>query len=106
MSSIGDFSPELSTRIFLLLSYKSLLCVEAVCAQWKAILTEDPELSVQMFKKLSKVYAEPGCCGPSFGSDARTTRSKAGPKDEPIRLHPALNEASYIIGQDFENTTG
>lgn len=60
LQSLNDFPPELLTRIFLQLSYKSLLSVLAVSVLWNALVTEDPALSVQMFKKRSTVYAEPG----------------------------------------------
>jgi hypothetical protein len=48
------------TKIFRLLSYESLLVVQAVCVQWHAIVGDDPELGVHMFKRMSKVYVEPG----------------------------------------------
>ncbi|KAJ7656463.1 hypothetical protein DFH06DRAFT_1132391 [Mycena polygramma] len=35
--------------------------LSAVSVQWNAIVAKDPALSVQMFKKHSKVYVEPGC---------------------------------------------
>jgi len=57
---LADFPPELLTKIFLNLSYKSLLCVLAVSAQWNIIVATDSALGVQMFKKVSKVYVEPG----------------------------------------------
>jgi hypothetical protein len=47
-------------KIFLQLSYKSLLRVLAVSVQWNAIVSKDPALSVQMFKRLSTVYVETG----------------------------------------------
>jgi hypothetical protein len=48
------------SKIFRHLSYESLLSVQAVCVQWHAIVGEDPELGVQMFKRMSKVYVGPG----------------------------------------------
>jgi hypothetical protein len=57
---LNDFSPEVLTRIFLHLPYSSLLSVSAVSVQWKAIVAKDPSLSVQIFKKRTKVYVEPG----------------------------------------------
>ncbi|KAJ7509760.1 hypothetical protein B0H11DRAFT_2184279 [Mycena galericulata] len=61
---LKTFAPEILTRIFLHLPYKSLLSVMAVCGQWNAIVIEDPALSVQMFKRASKVYIEPACPEP------------------------------------------
>jgi hypothetical protein len=60
LQSLEDFPPEILARIFLNLSYKSLLSVLVVCAQWHEIVTQDPALSVQMFRRASRVYVEPG----------------------------------------------
>ncbi|KAJ7763605.1 hypothetical protein DFH07DRAFT_770781 [Mycena maculata] len=60
------------TTIAKMLSYKSLLSVIAVSVQWNAIVTDDPALGVQMFKKLSKVYVEAGCDEPILGVHAVT----------------------------------
>ncbi|KAJ6574600.1 hypothetical protein B0H19DRAFT_1254287 [Mycena capillaripes] len=145
-----DFAPEVLTRIFLHLSYRSLLSALAVCVQWNAIVTKDPALSVQLFKKSSKVYVEPGCKAESrergifdmfetiFGSYDRdpeylhfkrsmlhysesilaaawyksvknadqATALLTDPKwfpPERIRLHPALPELSYMIGNGLED---
>ncbi|KAF7356261.1 hypothetical protein MVEN_00957600 [Mycena venus] len=97
--SLKEFPTELLTRIFLHLSYKSLLRVEAVCVQWKSIVAKDPELSVQMFKKISQVYVEPGSNEPSFRFESGCYAAKS----EPVRLHPALNQASYYMGNDLES---
>ncbi|KAJ7742862.1 hypothetical protein B0H16DRAFT_1019078 [Mycena metata] len=56
----SDLSPEVLARIFINLPYNSLLSVQAVCVQWKAV-TKDPALSIQLFKKPSTEYVEPGC---------------------------------------------
>ncbi|KAJ7509756.1 hypothetical protein B0H11DRAFT_1257484 [Mycena galericulata] len=95
---LSDFPPELLTKIFLQLSYGSLLSVTAVCVQWNAIVTDDPALRVQMFKKLSKVYVEPGCDEPiREGYFCDSSIPGAG---EPIRLHPAVQMASCNMGSD------
>ncbi|KAF8201086.1 hypothetical protein K438DRAFT_635512 [Mycena galopus ATCC 62051] len=101
--SLREFPPELLTRLFLHLSYKSLLRVQAVCVQWNAIVAKDPQLSVQMFKKLSTVYVEPGCSKPSFQHESGP--GTYAPNSEPVRLHPALNEASYYMGNDLKSVT-
>ncbi|KAJ7631374.1 hypothetical protein DFH06DRAFT_703102 [Mycena polygramma] len=92
---LNDFPPELVTRIFLQLSYKSLLAVLAVCTQWNAIVAKDPALSVQMFKRLSTVYVDPGSTEPWVRSSFCAASSP-----EPIRMHPALFEVSYSMGSD------
>ncbi|KAJ7509759.1 hypothetical protein B0H11DRAFT_2184278 [Mycena galericulata] len=97
---LSDFPLELLTKIFLHVSYKSLLSVMAVCVQWNAIVTDDPSLSVQMFRKLSKVYVEPGCHERMRG---RRSDSSAAEGAEPIRLHPAVQKASYVMGADVSS---
>ncbi|KAJ7181012.1 hypothetical protein C8R46DRAFT_1211298 [Mycena filopes] len=72
--AISEFPPELLSRIFLNLPYKSLLSLQAVC-------------------KPSKVYVEPGLPEPYTGD--------YDPKSEPVRLHPAIQEATYTIGEDL-----
>ncbi|KAJ7656465.1 hypothetical protein DFH06DRAFT_471842 [Mycena polygramma] len=152
---LTDFSPEVLTRIFLHLPYHSLLSVSAVCVQWNAIVAKDPGLSVQMFKKLSKVYVEPGCGetekGPwatrvnifdiaeeALQRDTKYTHfkltmptedgdriksawvqahgnvvaatalladSKWKPRPAPgrIRIHPAIESASYLFGRGLDS---
>ncbi|KAJ7464568.1 hypothetical protein FB451DRAFT_441302 [Mycena latifolia] len=97
--SLNEFSPELLGKIFLNLPYQSLLSVLAVSVQWNEIVVKDPALSVQMFKRLSKVYVEPGCCEPAN----RRYRDETLEESEPIRLHPALPEISYIMGNDISS---
>ncbi|KAJ7180998.1 hypothetical protein C8R46DRAFT_596473 [Mycena filopes] len=58
--AMSDLSPEVLARIFLHLPYHSLLLVQEVSVQWNAV-TKDPALSVQLFKKFTKEYVEPGC---------------------------------------------
>ncbi|KAJ6530030.1 hypothetical protein DFH09DRAFT_1184421 [Mycena vulgaris] len=96
--SLTDFPPELLTKIFLNLSYKCLLSVLAVSVQWNDIVKQDPALSVQIFKRRSMVYVAPGCCE-SFkrGHGYRYAEADANAA-EPIRLHPAVQTASYIMG--------
>ncbi|KAJ7631376.1 hypothetical protein DFH06DRAFT_1224350 [Mycena polygramma] len=89
-SSLSDFPPELLTRVFLQLPYHSLLSVEAVCVQWNALVTQDPELSVKMFRKRSTVYVEPGFPEPPYPE----TTGAAG--SEPVRLHPAVQSPMYL----------
>ncbi|KAJ7918647.1 hypothetical protein B0H13DRAFT_283491 [Mycena leptocephala] len=96
---LSDFPPELLAKIFLHLSYKSLLCVLAVSVQWNAIVSKDPALSVQMFKRLSTVYVETGCNEPSF----RVSPECYAAASESVRIHPALNEASYVMGERVES---
>ncbi|KAJ7656462.1 hypothetical protein DFH06DRAFT_1199592 [Mycena polygramma] len=92
--SLSDFPPELLTRVFLQLPYHSLLSVEAVCVQWNALVTQDPELSAQTFRKRSTVYVEPGFPEPPYPE----TTGAAG--SEPVRLHPAVQSPMYSIGDD------
>ncbi|KAJ7117573.1 hypothetical protein C8R44DRAFT_738468 [Mycena epipterygia] len=117
---VKDFPPELLTRIFLQLSYKSLLSVLAVSVQWNAIVTDDPALSVQMFKKLSRMYVEPGCVEVDARKGFRDdVNNQAAANAEPVRasfvtllcvfhfknslqLHPAVQQASYTLGSDLE----
>ncbi|KAJ7108841.1 hypothetical protein C8R43DRAFT_184568 [Mycena crocata] len=94
--NLSDFPPELLTRIFLQLSYKSLLCVLAVSAQWNAIVADDPALKVQMFKSLSKEYVEEGSSQPVF---MRCSSSREIHAADSVRLHPALQMASYSMGE-------
>ncbi|KAJ7020600.1 hypothetical protein C8F04DRAFT_1196439 [Mycena alexandri] len=101
---VNDFPPELLTSILLNLPYKSLLSLQAVCVQWKAIVVADPALSVRPFKKPSKVYVEPGL--PAGGLKAYISyglryEEHTSPESEPVRLHPAIQEASFDIGDDF-----
>ncbi|KAJ7124409.1 hypothetical protein C8R44DRAFT_852276 [Mycena epipterygia] len=56
LQAIIDFPPELLAKIFLKLSYTSLLSVMTVSAQWHAIVREDPALAVQMFKRPSTLH--------------------------------------------------
>ncbi|KAJ7742869.1 hypothetical protein B0H16DRAFT_1860684 [Mycena metata] len=93
---LSDFPPELLTKIFLGLSYKSLLRVLTVCARWKAIVATDPGLSVQLFKTLSKTldwsrFPLLAFCSPS-------PEKGCTPASELVRLHPALEIASYTMG--------
>ncbi|KAJ7343392.1 hypothetical protein DFH08DRAFT_1081574 [Mycena albidolilacea] len=90
-TSPTDFPPELLPRIFLQLSYISSLRAEAVCVQWNAIVAQDPELSVQMFKKRSKLYVK------SANLDSPSTECKA----ITVQLHPGMNELSYIMGEEL-----
>ncbi|KAJ7108840.1 hypothetical protein C8R43DRAFT_1043613 [Mycena crocata] len=99
---LDDFPPELLTRIFLQLSFKSLLCVLAVSAQWNAIVAEDPALKVHMFKSLSKEYVEEGSSEPCI---AHSTPRNEIPGADPIRLHPALQTASYLLGQSANSVS-
>ncbi|KAJ6534583.1 hypothetical protein DFH09DRAFT_1369714, partial [Mycena vulgaris] len=101
---ISDFSSEVLTRIFLKLSYKSLLSLLAVSVQWNTIINKDRALRVQMFKKRSKVYVKPGCRDPA---DARLksafadrTRARFMPC---LRLHPAVQVVSYMLGEDLQS---
>ncbi|KAJ7763589.1 hypothetical protein DFH07DRAFT_770770 [Mycena maculata] len=135
--------------IFLHLSHKALLSVLAVCFQWNTIIIKDPTLSIQMFKKSTKVYVEPGCHEQpdrgtadhlgmllnSFNKDPKylrfkltvpqhsersiaatwsrshdnasvTTKLRSDPKwtpPEAIRLHPAIPEVLYILGNGLED---
>ncbi|KAJ7656466.1 hypothetical protein DFH06DRAFT_471848 [Mycena polygramma] len=93
---LNDFPPELLTRIFLQLSYKSLLSVLAVSARWNAIVATDTALGVQLFKRLSTVYVEPGSDEPWIRGSFSSSCAAASP--EPIRMHPALFEISYAMG--------
>ncbi|KAJ7892800.1 hypothetical protein B0H14DRAFT_2685749 [Mycena olivaceomarginata] len=93
--SLSDFPPEVLTKIFRLLSYESLLAVQAVCVQWHAIVGDDPELGVHMFKRMSKVYVEPGSPEPFSQSHKEATLADG---TEPVRLHPAVQAASYVFG--------
>ncbi|KAJ7464538.1 hypothetical protein FB451DRAFT_440910 [Mycena latifolia] len=95
--AISDFSTEVLTRIFLELSYKSLLSVLAVSVQWNTIVVKDPALRVQMFKKRSTVYVEPGCREP-----AKAGLGLNSSFAEPTRLHPAVQQASCTIGDGVE----
>ncbi|KAK7033794.1 hypothetical protein R3P38DRAFT_3185673 [Favolaschia claudopus] len=152
--NINTFSPEVLTRIFLFLSYKSLLSVLAVCVQWNRLVFEDPALSVQIFKRPSKKYIAPGKSGEMASYDSyegasdihsgrydryerdggylsfRKSKSEHGeqrllaawaqsrenvetanalltsPKlsiPDRVRLHPALSQVSYTIGQDLKD---
>lgn len=95
-STRPDFPPELLTKIFLNLAYKSLLRVMAVCVRWNAIVAQDPSLAVHMFKKCTQVYVEPGAriyisdaCHPRskdawIGSRSHEIRTFA-PEPEPLR---------------------
>ncbi|KAJ7181005.1 hypothetical protein C8R46DRAFT_1071171 [Mycena filopes] len=93
--ALNDFPPELLTKIFLHLSFKSLLRVLAVCSRWEAIVKTDASLGVKLFKKLSKVYVEVGSIGPDFRYSSKKRRLATS---EPVRLHPALDIASYTMG--------
>ncbi|KAJ7699016.1 hypothetical protein B0H17DRAFT_1129554 [Mycena rosella] len=102
---INDFSPEVLTTIFLKLSYKSLLAVLEVSVKWDAIIVKDPYLRVQMFKKRSKLYVEPGCReekGDSrlYSQFAEATRARIS-----HLLHPAVGSASYMLGNGLESVT-
>jgi hypothetical protein len=91
--SLKAFAPELLTRIFLQLSYKSILRVEAVCVEWKAIVSKHPELKVQMFKKLSKEFVEPGARSPCIGGYATellTSPKRLQQTFFPVRIQRAL----------------
>ncbi|KAJ6461085.1 hypothetical protein C8R45DRAFT_1029139 [Mycena sanguinolenta] len=92
-----DFPTELIAKILCNLPYRSLLAVLSVSRRFNAILTEDPELSIQLFKKSSKVYVEPG-------DDERQNRrdSLMEKFSDPFRLHPALPVVSYVLGQSVE----
>ncbi|KAF7337856.1 RBR-type E3 ubiquitin transferase [Mycena venus] len=95
---LKDFPNELLAKIFLHLSYKSLLYVLAVSVQWNAVVTADPALSVQMFRKPSRVYVEPGSRNPNFRRDFHYDNTDTA---EPIRLHPAVQMTSYVMGSDI-----
>ncbi|KAJ7289187.1 hypothetical protein C8J57DRAFT_1706083, partial [Mycena rebaudengoi] len=94
-----DFPPELLTKIFLSLPYESLLRVMAVSVRWNAIVTQHPELTVQMFKKSSEVYVEPG----SRTHGLNSYESPEIPKPNQLRLHPAVQETSFILGEGIKN---
>ncbi|KAJ7509757.1 hypothetical protein B0H11DRAFT_1257465 [Mycena galericulata] len=95
---LNDFPPELLAKIFLQLSYRSLLSVVAVSVQWNSIVTDDPALGVQMFKKGSEVYVEPGCHERMQWFHPDPAAAEAA---EPIRLPPAVQKASYTMGNDI-----
>ncbi|KAJ7463786.1 hypothetical protein FB451DRAFT_460574 [Mycena latifolia] len=99
---LRDFSPELLARIFLNLSYKSLLSVMAVSVQWNAIVEGDPALAVQMFKRCSMVYVEPGSPEQPESHiyyDDPTNRKTT----ELVRLHPAVQiPPSYVFGDGLQ----
>lgn len=97
--ALRDFPVELLTKVFLNLSYESLLSVSAVCAQWNELVAQDPALSVQTFKRLSTVYVPPGCYRHDSGEKRRRDESVEG--SEPVRLHPALNKTAYVMGHDL-----
>ncbi|KAJ7366643.1 hypothetical protein DFH08DRAFT_1072097 [Mycena albidolilacea] len=81
-------------------SYKSLLHAQAVCVQWNAIVAKDPELSVQTFKRPSKVYVELACHEPSFRDEYGWYHADF--KSQPIRLYPALDCEAYVL--EFQPT--
>ncbi|KAJ7181445.1 hypothetical protein C8R43DRAFT_969175 [Mycena crocata] len=100
---LTDFPPELLIKIFLKLSYKSLLSVTEVSSQWNAIVAKDPALGVLMFKKPSEVYIEPACFEPFQSVHESTEKDSCAPGSEPIMLHPAVQSASYPLGDDADS---
>ncbi|KAJ7022101.1 hypothetical protein C8F04DRAFT_1194828 [Mycena alexandri] len=96
---LNDFPPELLTSILLNLPYKSLLSLQAVCVQWKAIVVADPA-------SVSSRLRNPVRCLPAGGLKAYISyglryEEHTSPESEPVRLHPAIQEASFDIGDDF-----
>ncbi|KAJ7149745.1 hypothetical protein C8R43DRAFT_1128229 [Mycena crocata] len=74
-----SFAPETLARIFSQLSYQSLLAVLAVSKQWSNIVTNDPALSVRCSSDLARSMLN--------------------------QLHPALNQASYMLGDELAEVT-
>ncbi|KAF7377909.1 F-box domain-containing protein [Mycena sanguinolenta] len=99
-SPFDDFPTELVVKILSNLPYRSLLVVLSVSKRFSAIVTEDPELSVQLFKKLSKVYVESVDDERIRGGIHSVTQ-----KSEPVRLHPAVPLVSYILGNKVERAS-
>ncbi|KAF7377910.1 F-box domain-containing protein [Mycena sanguinolenta] len=94
------FPTELIAKILYNLPYRSLLAVLGVSKRFNTILTEDPDLSVQLFKKSSKVYVEP--CDDERKNQYDTFMEKFS---EPVRLHPALPVVSYVLGNSVEKAS-
>ncbi|KAF7337857.1 RBR-type E3 ubiquitin transferase [Mycena venus] len=88
-----DFPPELLGRVLVGLSYQDLLSSLAVSHKWKTIIEHDPALQVEMFKKASEEYVEPGDGSPGNDHDMV-------PGSEKIRMHPALSEISFVFKCD------
>ncbi|KAJ6461086.1 hypothetical protein C8R45DRAFT_1029143, partial [Mycena sanguinolenta] len=93
-----DFPTELIAKVLCNLPYRSLLAVLGVSKRFNSIVTEDPDLSVQLFKKSSKVFVEPGDLDdkPKYHRDTPTKGSDS------VRLHPALPSVSYLLGNSVE----
>ncbi|KAJ6461084.1 hypothetical protein C8R45DRAFT_538261 [Mycena sanguinolenta] len=103
MQPFDDIPTELIVKILCKLPYRSLLVVLGVSKRFNAILTEDPELSVQLFKRLSKVYVEPIHDELDDERSRRGMRSICTENSEPVRLHPAIPMVSYRLGNGVEN---
>ncbi|KAF7296205.1 hypothetical protein HMN09_01089200 [Mycena chlorophos] len=98
---------ELIVRILLKLPFKTLLCrVSRLSKRFRAIVQEDPELGVVLFKRASKVFVERvkgegerGERGRAVAKHARKVEEEA----ETFRLHPALNSVSYTLGANADS---
>ncbi|KAJ7583019.1 hypothetical protein C8J56DRAFT_956344 [Mycena floridula] len=97
--NIGPFPVQVWTEILLNLSYFPLLHCASVCTFLKDLINEDSSLSVQMFKTRSSVFvADPG-------PKERRGWSKKSPHSDPVRLHPAIENFNFMIGEKATDVT-
>ncbi|KAJ7066324.1 hypothetical protein C8F01DRAFT_1122940 [Mycena amicta] len=91
-SLINEFPPELLSKIFIDLPYRSLLAVQRVSKKWNGVVEGDTDLGKLLFKKKTKVYLEPNTDDP-YDSCLRQNAKES----EPVRLHPVINKVSLFL---------
>ncbi|KAJ7623669.1 hypothetical protein FB45DRAFT_1031584 [Roridomyces roridus] len=90
----SDLVPELHALILSNLPYLNLLCAKRVAKKWKAIVESDPTLQVQTFKKATSEYRDNG---------VKEKWSTQKEPIEPVTMHPALQDATFMFGQPIRN---
>ncbi|KAF7323292.1 RBR-type E3 ubiquitin transferase [Mycena chlorophos] len=90
-SPLDNFPPELLAKILINLPYLSLLETMRVSKLFYAVITQDPILAIQTFKKASKTFIDP---------TSEYDHSLDTP--EPVRLHPAFKKIHYRLGHGVD----
>ncbi|KAJ7066246.1 hypothetical protein C8F01DRAFT_697068 [Mycena amicta] len=96
-SFFADFPPELLVKIFIHLPYFSLLRLLRVCKLWNTIVTDDPELGVLLFKRMSTSTVPVGLNNAKEPGEEYVTIDMS-PASEPVEFHPCFHHATYSVG--------
>ncbi|KAF7310252.1 RBR-type E3 ubiquitin transferase [Mycena indigotica] len=91
LSPFDALPPELLARIFLQLPHPALLALLRVCKRFREVVTHDPALMVQRFRRPSAVFIDPL-------NRVDYDAIWEGYRIEPVKLHPALCRVRYRLG--------